>query len=117
MQICFQNFLQVALFLNRALNDPVSFYCMVNCHLLKYEVCRLIENRLNNLADLKVKTYGLAFIYAEEVKDARIRAYLDKQLARNCQLADVTSLKDYVCRLLHVPWSVAKTASTVDPDR
>ncbi|XP_067940322.1 E3 ubiquitin-protein ligase rnf213-alpha-like [Watersipora subatra] len=63
-----------------------SFYCLVNCHLLKYDVCRIIENRLSNLADHEVDSYGLAFIYAEEARDARIKAYLDKQLVRNWQL-------------------------------
>ncbi|XP_067936891.1 E3 ubiquitin-protein ligase rnf213-alpha-like [Watersipora subatra] len=74
---------EVRLFLNRALADPNSYYCMVNCHLLNYDVCRVIETRLSNTADDTVKDYGLAFIYAEEKRDARIRAYLDKYLVKN----------------------------------
>ena len=105
------------MFLNRALNDPVSFYCMVNCHLLKNDACELVENRLNNLADHTVNTYGLAFVYAKEEKDARIRAYLDKHLAKNCSLAEESKLKDYVNSILRVPESVQKTASCVDPKR
>ena len=90
---------------------------MVNCHLLRFEVCRIIENRLNNLADLKVKNYGLAFIYAEEAKDARIRAYLDKQLVKNWQLAEQPCLRKYVQKILHVSKALPKTACCVDSER
>ena len=105
--------LKARLFLNRALADPNSFYCMVNCHLLSYEVCRLIETRLSNTADDKVKDYGLAFIYAEERKDARIRTYLDKNIVKNAQLADVPKLSKYIKKVLLLPESVV----TYDPDR
>ena len=89
---------------------------MVNCHLLKFEASRVIEARLSNLADVKVK-YGLAFIYDEEVKDARIRAYLDKQLVRNFAYADKDRLKAYVQGILKVPEEVTTTACCMDKDR
>ena len=89
---------------------------MVNCHLLKFEVSKVIEERLHNWADIKVK-YGLAFIYDEEVKDARIRAYLDRQLVRNFEYADKDRLKAYVQSILKVPEEVTTTACCMDKDR
>ena len=90
---------------------------MVNCHLLSYEVCRLIETRLSNTADDKVKDYGLAFIYAEEKRDARIRAYLDKHLVKTPEYAKLPQLQKYVEQLLMIPDSVSQSACTVDPSR
>ncbi|XP_067936897.1 E3 ubiquitin-protein ligase rnf213-alpha-like [Watersipora subatra] len=104
---------EVRLFLNRALADPNSYYCMVNCHLLSYDVCRVIETRLSNTADDTVKDYGLAFIYAEEKRDARIRAFLDKNIVKNCQPAKLAVLREYVENSLKVP----KDNLSVDPDR
>lgn len=92
--------LQVRLFMNRALFDAKSFYCMVNCHLLSFEVCRDIEDRLSKLGDHPIESYGLAFIYAEEAKDARIKSYLDKHLTRDSRLDDMSNLKAYVSRIL-----------------
>ncbi|XP_067940324.1 E3 ubiquitin-protein ligase rnf213-alpha-like [Watersipora subatra] len=108
---------EVGLFLNRALHDGCSFYCLVNCHLLKYDVCDIIENRLSHRADHDVDSYGLAFIFAAEAKDARIKTYLDKQLVRHWQPADEVKLKAYVKHLLHAPESIVKTACYVDPQR
>ena len=90
---------------------------MVNCHLLRFEVSQIIENRLNNLADLKVKNYGLAFICAEEVKGARIRAYFAKQLVRDWHLTEESNLRSYVQRILRVPETLSNTACRVDPER
>ena len=113
----YQLLFQVRLFMSRALNDPFSFYCMVNCHLLGYKVCSYIETRLTNTADDTVKQYGLAFIYAEEKRDARIRAYLDKHLVKNVQLTAHDKLRDYVQEILTVPQEIRLSASTVDPTR
>jgi len=109
--------LQVALFLNRALNDPLSFYCMVNCHLLDYEVCRVVENRLSNTTDDTVKDYGLAFICAEEKRNARICLYLGNHLVKNPLLTDLHTLSHYVLQMLTVPEKVTKTACSVDKSR
>lgn len=103
--------------MSRALNDPLSIYCMVNCHLLGYDVCRYIETRLTNTADDTVKTSGLAFIYAEEKKDARIRAYLDKHLVKNMQLTEPERLQSYVQKILTLPDNVRLSACSVDPNR
>ena len=89
---------------------------MVNCHLLKFECSKVIETRLSNLADVK-PTYGLAFIYDEKVKDARIKAYLDKQLVRNFSYADKNKLKAYVQGILEVPEELTATNYSIDPDR
>jgi len=107
----------VSLFLNRALSDPDSFYCMVNCHLLSYEVCRFIENRVSDATEEGNKDYGLALIYAEEVREARIRAYLDKYLVKNPMLADKKKLTAYVTRILTVPPDVLVSACHIDPER
>ena len=88
---------------------------MVNCHLLTYEVCRLIETRLSNTADDKVKDYGLAFIYAEERRDARIRSYLDKNVVKNYQITELTQLCQYVKKVLLLPSTYSM--ATADPDR
>jgi len=88
---------------------------MVNCHLLKYDICQSIENRLNNLADFKNNSFGLAFIYDECAKNSRIRAYLDKYLLRNVQITDVKKLKSYVQELLTT--NVQMSACCVDPER
>jgi len=90
---------------------------MVNCHLLSYEVCRFIENRLSSTGDDKVTTYGLAFLYAEEAKDARIRSYLDKNLVKNVKLAPMADLAAYVEKLLKLPDSVRSSASLADPNK
>jgi len=108
--------LQVSLFLNRALNDPMSFYCMVNCHLLTYKVTQVIENRLNNLADHTIDSFGLAFIYDERAKNCRIKVYLDKHLVKNPMIVDEASLRAYVSALLKVDDCI-ESASSVDPDR
>ncbi|XP_067936895.1 E3 ubiquitin-protein ligase rnf213-alpha-like [Watersipora subatra] len=104
---------EVRLFLNRALADPNSYYCMVNCHLLSYDVCRVIETRLSNTADDTVKDYGLAFVYAEEKRDARIRAFLDKNVVKNCRQANLAVLREYVGNSLKLP----KNNYSVDPGR
>jgi len=117
--ICFERFelvLQVSLFLNRALNDPMSFYCIVNCHLLAYKVTQVIENRLNNLADHTIDSFGLAFIYDERAKNCRIKVYLDKNLVKNPMIVDETSLRTYVLTLLKVD-NCIEAASSVDSDR
>ncbi|XP_067936886.1 E3 ubiquitin-protein ligase rnf213-alpha-like [Watersipora subatra] len=107
---------EVRLFLNRALADPNSYYCMVNCHLLNYDVCRVIEDRLGNTADDTVKNYGLAFLYAEEKRDARIRAILESYLVKNPAQADIQQLQKYLAKtLLKIP-SRTKSAGKVDPD-
>mgnify|MGYP001803125186 CR=1 FL=1 len=103
--------------MSRALNDPLSFYCMVNCHLLGYDVCRYIESRLTNTADDALKKYGLAFIYAEEKRDARIQAYLDKHLVKNMHLTEPEALQDYVQKILTLPEDVKLSACSVDQDR
>ena len=89
---------------------------MVNCHLLNYEVCRLIETRLSNTADDKVKDYGLAFIYAEEKRDARIRAYLDKHLIKKPDYTELSTISQYVMKILKVPES-KQSACVVDRER
>ena len=99
------------------MNDPLSFYCMVNCHMLGYDVCRSIETRLSNTADDTVKSYGLAFIYAEEKRDARIRAYLDRYHVKNVKLSTPAKLKKYVQGILRFPDEVALSASSVDPTK
>lgn len=78
---------------------------------------RYIETRLSNTADDKVKTYGLAFIYAREKKDARIRAYLDQHLAKNVELSDEAELRQYVLEMLRLPEDVKLSACSVDYDR
>lgn len=108
---------QVRLFLNRVLADPDSFYCMVNCHLLSSDICRMIDNRFSNNLGEMVKNYGLVLIYAQEYNDARIRAYFDKHLVKNSQLAKPSSLKEYVAKMVKVPDSVKDTACSVDPNR
>lgn len=104
------------MFLNRALADKESVYCVVNCHLLTYDICRTIENRLTQTAD-DHKDYALIFIYAEEAKDARIRAYFDKQLVKNAQPAKPEVLEQYVQRILQLPAGTQKSACLEDPDR
>ena len=104
--------------MNRALFDEKSFYCMVNCHLLSFEVCREIEDRLSKLGDHAVENYGLAFIYAEEAKDARIKSYLDKHLTRDSRLAEMSRLKAYVMEILTSrSHSADSAASCVDINR
>ena len=103
------------MFLSRALADPNSFYCMVNCHLITYEVCRFIETRLSSITDGRVKNYGLAFIYAEEKRDARIRAYLDKHLIKNPVPAELEDIRNYVKKVLTEHRS-EKSACDVDRD-
>lgn len=111
-------FLQVKLFMNRALYDEQSFYCVVNCHLLSFEVCREIEDRLSKLGDHMIENYGLAFLYAEEAKDARIKAYLDKHLIREHTLAEITEIKEYTQRILtHRSADYGISASKVDINR
>lgn len=64
-----------------------------------------------------MKDYGLAFIYAEEKKDARIRAYLDKNLVKNRAIAKADDLTRYVAQILKIPDSMKnQTAAIVDPD-
>lgn len=104
------------MFLNRALSDPYLFYTMVNCHLLKYDVCRVIEKRLNSMADQKIKSYGLAFIYAKEEKDSRIKAYLDKYLVKDSPIVDDLHLQKYVKGILTIS-NHSKSACCVDKDR
>ena len=59
---------QVEIFLSRALSDRSSFYCMVDCHLLEFEMCRYIQMRVTELDEInKVDDYGLAFIYQVSV--------------------------------------------------
>ena len=66
--ICDCYFFQVEIFLSRALSDRSSFYCMVDCHLLEFEMCRYIQMRVTELDDInKVDDYGLAFIYQVSV--------------------------------------------------
>ena len=61
-------FFQVEIFLSRALSDRSSFYCMVDCHLLEFEMCRYIQMRVTELDEInKVNDYGLAFIYQVRV--------------------------------------------------
>ena len=103
--------------MNRALNDQCSFYCVVNCHLLRYEVCRVVEDRLSKLASLSKKQFGLAFIYDIKAKDARIKTYLDKQLAKSYELASVEKLQAYVKQILQAPEDVEVSKWCVDPDR
>lgn len=95
----------------------MSFYCMVNCHLLGYDVSRYIETRLSNTADDEVKSYGLAFFYAQEKRDARIRAYLDKHLAKNVEISGEAELRQYVLQMLRLPNNVQLSPCLVDCDR
>ena len=90
---------------------------MVNCHSLSYRVSRVIEKRLSQTADDEVKTYGLAFLYAQEKRDARIRAYLDKHVKKNVELATPTKLRQYVQKILTLPQNVNQSPCTVDPTR
>lgn len=102
--------------MNRALSDPLSYYCMVNCHLLSYEICRYIEKRLTHFSDNEHKNFGVAFIYDEEAKDARIVALLDNYLIKQHSMCCKESLCQFVKRGLSVPSGV-KSACQVDPDR
>lgn len=117
--ICLRCFalLQVVLFLSRALADNVSFYCMVNCHLIDYEICKEIEEKLSRARDQRNVNYGIAFIYDDEFKDARIRAYLDKHLVKNHAITTVRRLTDYVANILAGPSSVSESACAADPNR
>ena len=90
---------------------------MVNCHSLSYRVSRVIEKRLSQTADDEVKTYGLAFLYAQEKRDARIRAYLDKHVKKNVELATPPKLRQYVQKILTLPRNVNQSPCTVDPTR
>lgn len=103
--------------MNRAFNDKLSFYCMVNCHRLRFEVCREIENRLSNMADNTTPDYGLAFIYSSRAKDARIKAYLDKNLVRNPIIADKRDIAAYVERIMKHSNMDIRSASEVDQSR
>ena len=103
--------------MNRALNDQCSFYCVVNCHLLQYEVCRVVEERLSKPASLSNKRFGLAFIYDIEAKDSRIKTYLDKQLAKSYELASVERLQAFVKNILQTHEDVEAAKWCVDPDR
>ena len=51
------------------------------------------------------------------MKEARIRAYLDKYLVKHSELAAEDKLRDYVLQMLTVPDSVTKTACSTDPHR
>ena len=104
--------------MNRALYDETSFYCLVNCHLLSFEVCREIEDRLSKLGDHQVQNYGLAFIYDEQSRDARIKAYLDKHLIGFHPMAEISKIRDYVQMILAARSSSYDfTASSVDSTR
>ncbi|XP_067936885.1 E3 ubiquitin-protein ligase rnf213-alpha-like [Watersipora subatra] len=108
---------EVMLFLSRALKDSTSFYCVVNSHLLEHDICKEIEQTISAANEMSNVQYGLAFIYSEEVKNARIRTYLDKYLVKNVEVAPLENLKTYVSKNLTVPSSVTPTASSADPDR
>lgn len=102
--------------MNRALSDLQSYYCMVNCHLLHYDVCQFIEKRLNNFHGKEVKDYGLAFIYDEESTGARIVAILDRYLIKQHPILPEQSLSKFVKNMLTVP-KIAKAACCVDHER
>lgn len=102
--------------MNRALADHFSYYCMVNCHLLSYAICKYIERRLVDGSINDTDNFGLCFIYAEENKGARIRAHLDKHLLRDVTPVDLPKLQDYVKHITRVEEGV-KSASSVDPVR
>ena len=104
--------------MNRALYDETSFYCLVNCHLLSFDVCRDIEDRLSKLGDHQVQNYGLAFIYDEQSRDARIKAYLDRHLIGFHPIAEISNIRDYVHMILAARTSAHDvTASCVDSTR
>ena len=113
----FLTFSQVDLFLSRAFLDTHSVYVMVNCHLLDYDTCKLIEYRISQQKDAGNTQYGLVFIYPEEVKDAKIRSYLDKYLVKSAEIAEKGRITQYVLRMLRVSPDVEHTCGSVDPDR
>ena len=69
------------------------------------------------MADNKVKDFGLAFIYASEAKDSRIRAYLDRQLVRNAVPSDLKTLAAYVAKITTIPSQISRSAADVDQTR
>ena len=100
----------------RALTDPHSYYCLVNCHLLSYEMCRHIDAKLTSKADIKAgNDLGVAFIYAEEARDTRIRVYLDKYLVRDVMPPSPQELQNYVMKILRS--DRATSACDVDPQK
>ena len=104
--------------MTRALHDETIFYCLVNCHLLSFDVCREIEDRLSKLGDHQVQDYGLAFIYDEQVRDARIKAYLDRHLIGFHPLAEIPKIRGYVHKILAARTSAHDaSASCVDSTR
>lgn len=104
--------------LSRAFADPHSFYTLVNCQYLDHDICKVMEHRLSlERSEQKNFSYGLAFLYCEEVKDSKIRSYLDKYLVRNAEVSDRERITHYVQRMLKVAPEVEHTCSCVDKDR
>lgn len=91
---------------------------MLNAHLLSHSSCKFIEHRFHNLADNQYKdSFGIVFIYDEEMRDCRVRSYLDSYTVNESHITDTESLKSYVEKLLTVPQHRQNNTALIDEER
>jgi len=114
MTCLINSFLQVEIFVNRALKHTQSFYCMVNCHLLNTSACQYIETRLSEREDNDKSDYGLVFLYDEDESKCRIRSSLKKDLIKKYNIKSTSSLEKMVEKLLKVV-DYENPVTAVDP--